>query len=229
MLDTSESQVVSAVRHQVFIVDGHPIVRQGLKQLINKEPDLQVCGEAKERQEALEAVTSLNPDLAVVELVLREGSGLDLIKALQALMSELPILVVSIHDETLFAERALRAGARGYIMKQEATETLLSAIRRVLQGEIYVSERMTNRLLRTIVKGCFAPGDSSLSQLSDRELEVLHRLGQGVATRQIAETLHLSVKTVETYRAHIMRKLHLNHAPELLRYAVNWVNSIGTS
>ena len=161
MLDTSESQVVSAVRHQVFIVDGHPIVRQGLKQLINKEPDLQVCGEAKERQEALEAVTSLNPDLAVVELVMREGSGLDLIKALQALMSELPILVVSIHDETLFAERALRAGARGYIMKQEATETLLSAIRRVLQGEIYVSERMTDRLLRTIVKGCFAPGDSS--------------------------------------------------------------------
>jgi DNA-binding NarL/FixJ family response regulator len=222
---TPLSEATSVKRHRVLIVDDHPIVRQGLRQLINQEPDLMVCGEATEPQQALEVAGTERPDLVIVDLTLKEGSGLDLIKTLQVQQPELPILVVSMHDEALYAERSLRAGARGYIMKQEATETLLHALRRVLDGEIYVSGRMATRLVRSVVQGRSAE-DSPLVRLSDRELEVLQFIGRGLSTRQIADTLHLSIKTVETHRANIMRKLHLGHATELVRYAVHWVNDM---
>ena len=211
--------------HRVLIVDDHPIVRQGLRQLINQEPDLIVCGEATEPQQALATAEAVQPDVVIVDLTLKEGSGLDLIKTLQAQRPALPVLVVSMHDEALYAERSLRAGARGYVMKQEATETLLHALRRVLDGEIYVSGRMATRLVRSVVQGRSSE-DSPLTSLSDRELEVLQFIGRGLSTRQIADTLHLSIKTVETHRANIMRKLHLSHATELVRYAVHWVNDM---
>ncbi len=207
----------------IVVVDDHPVVRQGLQLLIEQEPDLRVCGEAEDVGQTLRLIDALHPDLVVVDLSLRGGSGLDLLKTLSARHPDLPTLVLSIHDETLYAERVLQAGGRGYIMKQEAADTLLRAIRQVLDGNIYLSPQMTSRLLLTFTQGRSEPSASPLARLSDRELEIFCLIGQGYRTRQIAEALHISVKTVETHRAHIVDKLHLSGAHDLVRYATQWM------
>jgi DNA-binding NarL/FixJ family response regulator len=210
---------------RVFIVDDHPIVRQGLAQMINQEVDLTVCGEAEDVQNALEAIAELHPDLVLVDLSLKGGSGLDLLKALRTRASMLPVLVVSMHDESLYVERVLRAGARGYIMKQEATDTMMHAIRRVVRGEIYVSDKMLTKLLGRFVLDAPDTGASTLERLSIRELEVLRLIGAGHGTRHIAAALHVSIKTVESHRAHIKEKLQLNDTGALVRYAMQWVDN----
>jgi DNA-binding NarL/FixJ family response regulator len=206
----------------VFVVDDHPIVRQGLAQLINQEADLMVCGEAEDARSTLDCLSLTRPDILIVDVSLEGPDGIDLLKEIRARDSRLPVLILSMHDESLYAERALRAGANGYIMKQEATELVLTAIRRILSGEIYVSERMARKMLQQFVSGGGPVRHSSIDDLTDRELEVFRLVGQGLSTRQIAEKLHLSVKTVETYYAHIKDKLSLKTARELVQYAVEW-------
>lgn len=213
---------------RILLVEDHPIVRLGFIQLIQQKSHLKVCGEAETSTQALEVIDRESPDLVIVDLGLKKSSGLDLIKVVQGLHPELPLLVVSLHDETLYAQRVLKAGARGYVMKREAPDRLLVAIERVLSGEIYVSEQMASRLLNWFVRGA-RPEGSPLERLSDRELEVFRFLGQGSSTREIAQALHLSVKTVETHRAHIMDKLNLGSATELLRYAVHSIEQLQES
>ena len=191
----------------VFVVDDHPIVRQGLALLINREADLAVCGEAEEMHAALSAIQAAKPDILIVDISLNGPDGLELLKNIRITSPRLPVLVLSMHDESIYAERALRAGANGYIMKQEATEKVLVALRRILSGEIYVSDRIANNMLRHYVRGANVSEHSSVSDLSDRELEVFRLIGEGQGTRQIADALHLSVKTVESYQAHIKEKL----------------------
>ena len=219
---------VNSNAKRILLVEDHPIVRLGFAQLIQQEKTLRVCAEAEDSRRAIEAVEREQPDLVIIDLGLKQSSGLDLIKVLQGLHPKLPLLVVSLHDETLYAQRVLKAGARGYVMKREAPDCLLVAIKRVLDGEIYVSEQMSSRLLNWFVRGA-RPEGSPLERLSDRELEVFRFLGQGSTTREIAEALHLSVKTVETHRAHIMDKLNLGSATELLRYAVHSLEELGES
>ena len=208
----------------VLIVDDHPIVRQGLVQLLNGDPEFVVCGEADSARKAMAAIPELKPDLAVVDVTLQGTNGIELIKNIVAQWPELPILVLSMHDESLYAERALRAGAKGYVMKQEATEKLTGALRRILNGQIYVSEKLADKMMRKAIDGKSVQDTSPVAILSDRELEVLQLLGQGHGTRQIAEDLNLSVKTIESHRAHIKEKLNLKTAPEMVRFAVQWVN-----
>jgi DNA-binding NarL/FixJ family response regulator len=210
-----------AVRRRVLVVDDHPIVRQGLALLINREPDLTVCGEAEEAHAALDQIAALHPDILVVDISLNGPDGIELMKMIRARHATLPVLVLSMHDELTYAERALRAGANGYIMKQEATERVLTALRRILKGEVYLSDRAAGRVLQQYVRGVTAQ-QSSVADLSDRELEVFRMIGAGNGTRQIAEALHLSVKTVETHQAHIKEKLFLRTARELVQYAVEW-------
>jgi len=210
---------------RILIVDDHPIVRRGLAELLNHEDDFAVCGQAEDYHEALRAIGQLNPNMAVVDISLKETSGLELIKDIHSQHPDLPVLALSMHDETLYAERALRAGAMGYIMKQEATENVIAAIRKILGGEIYVSDRMASRMVRKLVAGQTVTNASSVDCLSDRELEVFRLIGKGHGTRQISERLYLSVKTIETYRAHIKDKLNLADAAELLQYAIQWVSS----
>jgi len=209
------------MKARVFVVDDHPIVRGGLAQLINQESDLHVCGEAADAATAFDSIEALKPDVAVVDLSLHGPDGLELVKNLRARHIPVPVVILSMHDESLYAERALRAGARAYLMKQEAAEQVLVALRRVLAGDIYVSERMASRLLGQITGRSFA-GDSPVRCLSDRELDVFRRIGRGTGTRQIADELHLSVKTVESYRTHIKEKLGLSSSAELVRCAVEW-------
>jgi DNA-binding NarL/FixJ family response regulator len=206
----------------VFVVDDHPIVRQGLALLINQETDLAVCGEAEEMHAALSAIQSARPDILIVDISLSGPDGLELLKNIRIMSPRLPVLILSMHDESIYAERALRAGANGYIMKQEATEKVLVALRRILSGEMYVSDRVANSMLRHYVRGATSSEHSSISDLTDRELEVFRLIGEGQGTRQIAETLHLSVKTVESYQAHIKEKLSLRSARELVQHAVQW-------
>ena len=210
-------------KRTVFVIDDHPIVREGLTQLINREPDLTVCGTAEDIYEALKAMQTLKPDIALADISLKGADGIELIKNLKIRMPALPVLVLSIHDESIYAPRALRAGARGFIMKQEATENVLLALRRVLSGDIYLSKRMANKMLQQFVG---APGTAqkfSIDRLSDRELEVFRLIGQGHGTRRIAEELRLSVKTVESYREHIKEKMTLSDASELVQHAIQWL------
>jgi DNA-binding NarL/FixJ family response regulator len=207
----------------VLIVDDHPLLRQGLGLLVNREPDLAVCGEAEDAQTAMREIAAKNPDILIADISLNGPDGLELLKNLRTLYPNLPVLILSMHDESIYAERALRARANGYIMKQEATEKVLVAVRRILGGDIYLSDRMANKLLHRYVGG--ASGDmhsrlSALSALSDRELEVFRLIGEGRGTRQIAEKLHLSIKTVETYQAHIKDKLSLQSGRELVQHAI---------
>ena len=210
---------------KIIIVDDHPIVRQGLAALINQQEDMEVCAQAADGREAMEQIGKLEPDLVTIDLTLGNSGGLELIKNIKSRYPDLPMLVISIHDESLYAERVLRAGARGYIMKQEATENVTEAIGKVLAGQVYVSERMSDRIVRSFLGGTAKTKSPSVSSLSDRELEVFRLIGQGYGTRKIAEMLHLSVKTIETYRAHIKFKLDLDNAAHLLQYAVQWVGS----
>jgi DNA-binding NarL/FixJ family response regulator len=204
----------------VLIVDDHPVVRHGLAQFINRERDLYVCGQAGDAHEALSTIESLHPDVAIVDLALKGRPGIDLIKDIEVRHPGLPVLVLSMHDEGLWAERCLRAGARGYIMKEEGTEVVVAALRRVLGGEIWVSNAIGTRLLHRLSKGAVAAESSPLSMLSDRELVIFRMIGLGLSTRDIAGRLSLSVKTVDTYRDRIREKLNLKTGAELLRYAI---------
>jgi DNA-binding NarL/FixJ family response regulator len=206
----------------VFVVDDHPIVRQGLTLLVNQESDLTVCGEAEEMHSALVSIFALKPDIVIVDISLNGPDGLELLKNVRINSPRLPVLVLSMHDESIYAERALRAGANGYIMKQEATEKVLVALRRILSGEIYVSDKIANSMLQHYVRGANPSEHSSIAELTDRELEVFRLIGEGHGTRQIAEALHLSIKTVESYQAHIKEKLSLRSARELVQHAIEW-------
>ena len=207
---------------RIVIVDDHPIVRHGLAQLINDESGLSVCGSASGAAQALEVLAKTEPDLVILDLSLGDESGLDLIKTLQARYPELPVLVLSMHDEAYYADRVLRAGAMGYIMKQEAAEQMISAIHQVLSGKVYLSESMAASMLTRLVGRKVVRGGTPVDHLTDRELQVLGLIGKGLGTRQIADKLHLSVKTVENHREHIKAKLKLRTSAELVRYAVRW-------
>jgi len=211
-----------ASKSKVFIVDDHPVVREGLALMINREPDLAVCGTAQEMHEALTAIDAQKPNIIIVDISLNGPDGLDLLKNIRAKDPSLPVLILSMHDESIYAERALRAGANGYIMKQEATDRVLIALRRILNREIYVSDRIADKMLRRFVGGARAneAKQSPLEALSDRELEVLHLIGEGHGTRQIADELHLSIKTVESYQSHLKEKLSLKNSRELMQYAI---------
>ncbi|HEY7697969.1 MAG TPA: response regulator transcription factor [Vicinamibacteria bacterium] len=211
-------------RRRVLIVDDHPIVRQGLTQLISQENDLEVVGEADDAETAIAAVSRLAPDVVIVDLMLRDSSGIELIKDIKATRPAARILVVSMHDEAVYAERALRAGSHGYIMKEEATNEVLSALRTVLADEVYVSKDVVSRMLRRIVGG--GPSDG-INRLSDRELEVFQWIGHGLSVNEIAEKLKVSPKTIETYRAHIKEKLGLASSADVLRVAVSWLEQKG--
>ena len=214
-------------RKRILIVDDHPMMRQGLGQLIGLEPDLEICGEAENAERALDCLGSAKPDLVLADISLPGKNGLELIKDFQAIQPGLPILVISMHHESLYAERVLRAGGRGYVMKQEGGKKLMEAIRQVLSGQIYVSEKMSSEILE-IFSGRRAGGEGSpVEKLSDREFEVFQLIGQGKSMREIADKLHLSVKTVEVHRANIKEKLKLKSASELVRYATRWVDSQG--
>ncbi len=210
---------------KIIVVDDHPIVRQGLALLVNREDDLVVCGQAEDAHQAMQAVKNLKPDMIIVDISLKETSGMELIKDIKAQYPKLSVLALSMHDESLYAERVLRAGAEGYIMKAEATENIVRAIRKVLSGQIYLSDRMAPKMVRKLVGAGPNVGASTIERLSDRELEVFRLIGQGYTTRQIAENLYLSIKTIETYRAHLKEKLNLPNAAKLLQYAIRWVNS----
>jgi DNA-binding NarL/FixJ family response regulator len=202
---------IQSGKAKVFLVDDHPIVRQGLGLLINREPDLVVCGEAEDAPSALQRMASAQPDLMVIDISLEGPDGLELLKTIRLKEPILPVLILSMHEESTYAERSLRAGANGYIMKQEATERVLVAIRRILEGKVYLSERLTNKMLEQFVHGAGSSKNNPLMTLSDRELEVY---------RLIAEELHVSVKTVESYQAHIKEKLSLRNARELVQHAI---------
>jgi DNA-binding NarL/FixJ family response regulator len=229
MSTKQDPHVVAARKKTVFVVDDHPIVRQGLALLINREPDLTVCGEAEEMHAALSAIPVAKPDILIVDISLNGPDGLELLKNIRITSPRLPVLILSMHDESIYAERALRAGANGYIMKQEATENVLVALRRILNGEIYVSGRIANSMLQHYVHGASPSPQSSISELTDRELEVFRLIGEGHSTRQIAEELHISVKTVESYQAHIKEKLSLRSARELVQHAIQWAISEKTA
>jgi DNA-binding NarL/FixJ family response regulator len=208
---------------RVFVVDDHPLIRSGLAQLINREPDMVVCGEAEEAQTALRAIDELKPDIVILDISLGGPDGLDVLKTIRATDRKLPILVLSMHDESIYAERALRRGANGYIMKQEATERVLTALHRILTGDVYVSDKVAHKMVIQYVAGGSGTSPvhrSPLEGLSDRELEVLRFIGQGCGTREIAGQLHVSVKTVETYQGNLKDKLALRNSRELVKYAI---------
>jgi DNA-binding NarL/FixJ family response regulator len=215
---------LTAKKTRIFILDDHPIVRQGIAEMINDEADMTVCGESDNYQEAMGVVENLKPDVILVDISLNGSSGLEFLKSLKIHNPDCKALILSMHDETLYAERALREGARGYIMKQEATEKIMDAIRHVMKGQIYLSDHMMERILEKKYGGISADA-SPIEALSDRELEVFRMIGEGISTSLIAKQLHRSVKTIETYRARIKVKLNLKNNMELIRLAMNWVQS----
>jgi DNA-binding NarL/FixJ family response regulator len=206
----------------VFIVDDHPIVRQGLVQLIDQEDDLSVCGEAADVREARAALPQALPDIVILDLSLRDSDGLELIKDIRSKYRQLPVLVLSMHDESIYAERLLSAGANGYIMKQAAADQLLVAVRRVLAGGIYVSEHVGASMIERFAATGRQQSANPIDRLSNRELQVLNFIGRGKSTREVAESLNLSVKTVESHRQRIKKKLNLQTSPQLVQFAVNW-------
>jgi DNA-binding NarL/FixJ family response regulator len=214
---TANALPVTNIRRRVLIVDDHPIVRQGLKRMIDAEADLEVCGEADSEPNARSAVRELDPDIVVVDLSLQDGDGLELVRAVHAHHPEVPMLVLSMHDEAIYAERMLAEGASGYIMKQAAADQLLTALRTVLQGDTYLSAEMAAVHKEAAAK----MGSDPLQRLSNRELQVLNLVGRGVSSRDIATELGLSVKTVESHRQSVKRKLHLLTNSQLIKYAMN--------
>jgi DNA-binding NarL/FixJ family response regulator len=212
---------------RVFVIDDHPIVRHGFAQLLSGEPDLELCGQAAEAHSALVAITAAEPDVVIVDVSLGDASGIDLIGEIKQRLPRAAVLVVSMHDEELYAERSLRAGAAGYVMKHEATGAIVRAIRSVAAGGIFVSEAVSARLLQRLAARS-GPGDGSpLGTLSNRELHVLELIGRGLGTREIAELLHISIKTVESYRARLKEKMNLRSGIELTRFAVQWATEDG--
>jgi DNA-binding NarL/FixJ family response regulator len=214
--------IVNETKTRIFLVDDHPLVREWLTNLIRQQPDFVVCGEAEDAPQAMQVVAVVKPDVAIVDISLKDGSGIELIKNLRAFQPGLAIVVLSMHDELFYAERALRAGAQGYIMKREATQKIIAGIRQILAGKLYMSEQLAGVLAQRFVAGRPVSGGSPVEQLSDRELEVFQLLGQGYETRQVAGAIHVSMKTVQAYCARIKEKLNLSNATELLREAVRW-------
>jgi DNA-binding NarL/FixJ family response regulator len=210
-------------RKRILIIDDHPMMRDGLRQLIGNEPDLEVVGEADDAPTALEAAEKLKPDIAIVDITLRDCSGLELIKDLQIRAPNIAVLVLSMHDESLYAERVLRAGGRGYIMKQEGGKKIIEGIRRVLSGSAYVSDTISARILDAFSGR--SQNQSAVQSLTDREFEVFQLIGQGLSTSDMADKLHVSVKTIEVHRVNIKTKLNIPTAPELIRFAVRWIES----
>ena len=212
----------AVARKAVLVVDDHPLMRQGLALLINQQQDMHVCGEAEEAHAAMQAIAERRPDIVILDISLNGPDGLEVLKNIRASDPDLPVLILSMHDEAIYAERALRARANGYIMKQEATEKVLVAVRRILNGDLYLSDRVSNKMLHQYIGGAPSMIQSRISSLSDRELEVFRMIGEGYGTREIAEELHLSIKTVETYQAHIKEKLFLHSVRELIQHAIQW-------
>jgi len=209
-------------KRRVFLVDDHPLVREWLTNLINQQSDLVVCGEAESAPKALGTIAKLKPDVAIVDISLQDSSGLELIKDLKELNPRILVLVLSMHDEVLYAERALRAGARGYIMKRETTRNVIDAIHRVLDGKLYISTSVAEQIAARSVTGKATEHQNPIELLSDRELEVFQMLGQGLGTRQISDALRVSIKTVQVYCGRMKEKLNLGSATELLREAIRW-------
>jgi DNA-binding NarL/FixJ family response regulator len=221
MRDTKNRRTTKAQK-RILIVDDHPITRYGLTQLINHEPDLLVCGDAESAAQALATIKSARPDLVLADITMPGKSGLEFIKDMRAQHPGVAVLVISMHDENIYAERVLRAGGRGYIMKNEGGEKVLGAIRQVLQGQVYVSQRISAALLDVLTRQRSSAGDATPGVLSDREFEVFQLVGEGLSAQQIGQRLNLSVKTVGTHRQHIRQKLKLRTGPELIRQAVRW-------
>lgn len=215
----------SSRKHRIFLIDDHPLVREGLASLINQQQDMVVCGQAEDSAEAITRIREDRPDVALVDISLKNESGLELLKNLEAEFPLVALIVLSMHDEALYAERALRAGARGYVMKRETTKNVITAIRRVLAGDVYVSERVVNAMARRM-NSRKPDAASPVEQLSDRELEIFRLLGQGRTTSQIAEDLHLSLKTVQAYCARAKEKFGVNSLSELLRAAIRWEDAM---
>jgi DNA-binding NarL/FixJ family response regulator len=215
-------------QRRVLIVDDHPIVRQGLRRMIETESDLVVCGEVQTEREARAAIRVLAPDVVIVDISLTQGDGLELVRDVHAQRPELPMLVLSMHDELIYGERLLAAGACGYIMKQAASDQLLVALRRVLSGEIYISDALAGSLGRVRADGADGIGGDPIDRLSNRELQVLSLIGRGLSSREAADGLGLSVKTVETHRQSLKRKLNLATNAQLLQYAINWYGNRST-
>jgi DNA-binding NarL/FixJ family response regulator len=217
-------QSKSSAKKKIFIVDDHPMMRDGLAQMIGNEPDLLVCGEAEDASEALAQIEKVKPDLAIVDITLRSSSGLELIKDLQIRLPHVAVLVISMHDESLYAERVLRAGGRGYIMKQEGGKKLMEAIRQVLSGQTYISPKISAKIVDAF-SGRRSGNLSPVETLTDREFEVFQLIGGGLSTKEIGAKLHVSAKTVEVHRVNIKQKLNIGTAPELIRFAVRWTES----
>jgi DNA-binding NarL/FixJ family response regulator len=221
----SKPTTPAPIRKRVLLVDDHPMMRAGLAQLINRQPDMVVCAEAGNPSEVFNLLSQGDPHLMLTDLTMPGRGGIEFIKDLAALHPDLPILVVSMHDEVVYAERCLRAGAKGYIMKESGSENLLIALRRVLEGQTYVSAGMSERILSNLSARKPRGSDSPIQALSDREFEVFQLVGQGKSTREIAEQLHLSPKTVDVHRTHIREKLDLKDVTALVRYAVRWLET----
>ncbi|MBW8780415.1 MAG: response regulator transcription factor [Verrucomicrobia bacterium] len=215
----------ASAKRRIFLVDDHPVTRQGVAVLINQTPDLMICGEADSAPAAIQLIPKAAPDLAIIDITLKTTSGIELLKNIKAILPDLLVLIMSMHDESLYAERALRAGAKGYVMKQAASENILVAIRRILSGELYLSDRMKEKMLHRLVKSRKDEVVFSIDTLSDREMEVFQLIGNGFSTRQIATKLTLSVKTIDSYREHLKLKLHLEKGSDLVRHAIQWVRS----
>lgn len=222
----SEKSPVTKTR--IVIVEDHPLFRERLSLLINKEEDMTVCGEADNIAQALEIIQRERPHAAIVDITLKGSSGLELIKNLKAHAIDIPVLVLSMHDESLYAERVIRAGAKGYITKDEASDKVMFAIRKVMGGEIYLSEHMTSRVLKSLTgAGKNTPMGPAINRLTDRELEVFQLIGKGKTPREIADTLHLGMTTIDTYKARIKEKLNLKNATELIHEAAEWLRGQG--
>jgi DNA-binding NarL/FixJ family response regulator len=231
-LETASPFVSTTANHRqdsnvrkIFLVDDHPVTRAGVGTLLNQQTNFHVCGEADSAPKAIDLIPKLNPELAIIDISLKTTSGIELIKNLNALAPGLKVLVLSMHDENLYAERALRAGAKGYVMKDQAADTLIGAVKRVLSGELHVSEKMKERMLNRFVSNKRDELTFSMDSLSDREMEVLVHIGNGYSTRQIATKLNLSVKTIDSYREHLKIKLRLAKGADLVRHAIQWVKS----
>jgi len=207
---------------RILIVDDHPIVRQGLRRLMENEDDLTVCGEAETARDARIAIKELNPDAVIVDISLKQGDGIELVRDVRAHHATLPLLVLSMHDEAIYAERMLSAGANGYIMKQAASEQFLVSLRRVMDGGIYVSEAVGSNMIQKFASGGSYVSANPIDRLSNRELQILHMIGKGMSTRETAKSLNLSIKTIESHRQRIKRKLNLHTGAQLVQYAVNW-------
>jgi DNA-binding NarL/FixJ family response regulator len=223
-METKTQWGVRKAKVRVLLVEDHPILRKGLAQLINQDPRLAVCGEAEDAPQAIKAIETLLPDLVIMDISLKLGNGIELLKTVKPHFPDLPVLVLSMHDETLYAERSLRAGAMGYLMKDEPAEQVLFAIGRVLAGEIFLSNRMKSRMMMQFAGRNGKARSSTLEQLTDRELEVFRLIGAGHTTREIADHLHLSMHTVQAYREFIKAKLKLPNSTQLVQHAVHWTH-----